>query len=274
MDIFQAVVLGIVQGLAEFLPISSSGHLILFPTIFGWEEFTNNLVFDVSLHTGTALAVLIYFWTDWVRITRSFFHNILQPKKIIGDPDSKMFILIFIGTIPAVLIGFLYKDIIVSSLRSPQVVVITLIVFAGILYVADHFGSKKRNMKSLKLSDAVLVGVAQAISLIPGVSRSGVTITFGLFAGLDREASARFSFLLSTPAIIGASVLSFKDAYDLRSFDLSLSVFITGIITSAVVGFLAIKYLLKFIITHNYDVFVWYRIIVGMLGLLFIYNFL
>jgi len=274
MDIFQAVVLGIVQGLAEFLPISSSGHLILFPTIFGWEEFTNNLVFDVSLHTGTALAVLIYFWTDWVRITRSFFHNILQPKKIIGDPDSKMFILIFIGTIPAVLIGFLYKDIIVSSLRSPQVVVITLIVFAGILYAADHLGSKKRNMKNLKLSDAVLVGMAQAISLIPGVSRSGVTITFGLFAGLDREAAARFSFLLSTPAIIGASVLSFKDAYDLRSFDLSLSVFITGIITSAVVGFLAIKYLLKFIINHNYDIFVWYRIIVGVLGLLFIYNFL
>lgn len=272
MDISQAVLLGVVQGLTEFLPISSSGHLILIPNIFGWEDFTNNLLFDVAVHLGTALAVIIFFWNDWVRIVRAFLTRISTPKQIISDPDSRLLLLIIIGTIPAVIIGLLFKDLIVEQLRDPRVVAITLIVFAFVLWAADKLGSKTRSVGSLNLKDAILIGFSQALALIPGVSRSGITISVGLFSGLDRQGAARFSFMLSTPVIVGAGVLSLKEALEGSGETLSTSAFAAGMLASAMVGFLAIKYMLKFISSHNYNVFVWYRVAVGIIALLIFFR--
>ena len=267
MEVFQALILGIVQGLTEFLPVSSSGHLIFFPTIFGWEDFTNNLTFDVALHFGTAFAVVAFFWTDWVRIIRSFFKKLLGRGNILADYDSKLLIMLVVGTIPAAIVGLAFQETIEEKIRNPQVVIATLILFAIVLFFSEKLGSKKRGIRELNFLDAVVVGAAQALSLIPGVSRSGVTISAGLFLGVNREAAARFSFLLSTPAIIGAGILRTKDFIETGT-DLSLFVFIVGVITSTVVGWLAIKYLLKYVLTHNYNIFVWYRIAVGILAIL------
>lgn len=271
MELFQAAVLGIVQGLTEFLPVSSSGHLIFFPSAFGWEDFTNNLTFDVALHIGTALAVLAYFWKDWVRIIGSFFNNLFDHGNILADYDSKFLVMLGVGTVPAAIVGLVFEETIEERIRNPEVVIVTLILFAFILYFADRFGSKKRNIKEIKFIDAIIVGIAQAISLIPGVSRSGVTISAGLFLGINREAAARFSFLLSTPTIIGAGVLRAKDFIE-SGTDLSFLVFIVGVVTSTLVGLLTIKYLLKYVLSHNYNIFVWYRIAVGVLAIL-IFNF-
>ena len=271
MDIYQAIILGVVQGLTEFLPVSSSGHLILIPNIFGWEDFTNNLLFDVSVHLGTSLAVIIFFWNDWWRMVRAFLKRISDPQQIFSDPDSRLLLLIIIGTIPAVVIGLLFKDLIVEQLRDPRVVAITLIVFAFVLWAADKLGSKTRKISSLNLKDAILIGFSQALALIPGVSRSGITITTGLFSGLDRQGAARFSFLLSTPVIIGAGLLSFKEALEGSGETLSAGAFAVGMVSSAIVGFLTIKYMLKFISSHNYNVFVWYRIVVGTIATLYFF---
>ena len=264
MEILQAAILGIIQGLTEFLPISSSGHLIVVPSILGWEDFTNNLLFDVALHLGTASAVIVFFRRDWIRIITAFFQRVFAPRDILRDVDSRLFVLILVGTIPAVIAGLLFKDFIVEVLREPQVVAITLILFAFVLWIADRVSSKSRDMTKMRLKDAIFVGLAQAVALIPGVSRSGVTITTGLFTGLNREAAARFSFMLSTPVILGAGVLSVKEAFSSSNNDLGIGAFAVGILTAAIIGFLAIKYLLRYVLTHNYNVFVWYRVLVGV----------
>ncbi len=268
MDTFQAAILGIVQGLTEFLPISSSGHLILVPEIFGWEEFTNNLTFDVALHVGTAVAVVLFFWKDWFRILKSFLKNAPSPKRILADYDSKFLIMIVVGSIPAAIVGLSFEDVIEEKIREPQIVIATLVLFALVLLWAEKVGSKDRGLRDLSFKDAVFVGVAQAISLIPGVSRSGVTISAGLFSGMNREAAARFSFLLSTPAIVGAGILRAKYLFEGGTVDLSMATVVIGVITSALVGWLAIKYLLKYVLTHNYNVFVWYRIAIALVALL------
>ena len=271
MDIYQAAILGVVQGLTEFLPISSSGHLILIPNVFGWEDFTNNLLFDVSVHLGTSLAVIIFFWNDWWRISNAFLARILTPKQIFSNVDSRLFLLIVIGTIPAAIIGLLFSDLIIDQLRDPKVVAVTLIVFAVILWAADKLGSKTKKIGSLTLRDSIFVGFAQAIALIPGVSRSGITMTAGLFAGLDRHGAARFSFLLSTPVIIGAGILSFKDAAETSEENLSGDVFVVGVAASALVGYFSIKYMLKFVSSNNYNIFVWYRVLIGVSALLYFF---
>jgi undecaprenyl-diphosphatase len=268
MEVFQAIILGIVQGITEFLPISSSGHLIIIPSAFGWEEFTNNLTFDVALHVGTALAVVIFFWGDWIRILKSFLKNAPSPKRILADYDSKFLIMIAVGSIPAAIVGLLFEDVIEEKIREPQIVIATLFLFALILWLAEKVGSKKREITSLSFKDAVFVGIAQAISLIPGVSRSGVTISAGLFSGMSRESAARFSFLLSTPAIVGAGILRIKDLFEGGTVDLSLLTIVVGVVTSALVGWLAIKYLLKYVLTHDYNIFVWYRIAIALVALL------
>lgn len=268
MEEYQAVVLGIIQGLTEFLPISSSGHLILVPSFFGWEDFTNNLTFDVSLHVGTALAVVAFFWKDWIRLLTSFFKNIPSPKKVLADYDSRFLLMIVVGSIPAAIVGLAFEDVIEETIREPQIVVGMLILFALVLWLAEKVGKKRRGLADLTFVDAIFVGLAQAISLIPGVSRSGITISAGLFAGISREAAARFSFLLSTPAIVGAGILRVKDLLEGDAVDLSFTTFMIGMIVSAIVGYLAIRYLLKYVTSRSYYIFVWYRIAVGVLALL------
>ncbi len=268
MEIVQASVLGLIQGLTEFLPISSSGHLIIVPAALGWENFTNNITFDVALHTGTALAVLFFFREDWIRILKAFSTNLTDPKKVLTDFDSKLLVMIAVGSVPAAFVGLLFQDFIVEQIRQPRVVAVTLILFAALLFFAERVGAKHRKFTDLSFKDAILVGLVQALALVPGVSRSGITITASLFRGVEREAAARFSFMLATPVIFGAGILRVKDAVEVGFENLGWDVFFIGVLTSGVVGWFAIKYLLKYVLTHDYNVFVWYRVLVGVAALL------
>jgi undecaprenyl-diphosphatase len=257
IEILQAVILGFVQGLTEFLPISSSGHLIIFPKIFGWSGALDSLEFDVALHVGTTVAVIWFFWADWVRMATSFLKNL--GRSVTREFDSKLFLMILVGSIPAAIVGLGFKDFIEKNTREPLLVAAALLVFALVLLLADKIGSKRREFKQIGWAEAILIGAAQAISLIPGVSRSGITISAGLFRGLNRQAATRFSFLLSTPAIVGAALLSIKDL-TATSSEASLAVFVLGTVSAALVGWLAIKFLLQFVAKNSFNIFVWYRI--------------
>ncbi len=243
---FEAIVLGIVQGLTEFLPVSSTAHLILFPWFFGWTGDVNTLTFDVALHAGTLLSLIICFWKDWINI----FVN-----------ERRLLLVLFIATLPAGISGILFNDIIENTLRSPVIIVSALVVVGIVMLVSERV-KKDRDIKNMNLTDAIVIGIAQAIALIPGVSRSGITISAGLFRGLEREASARFSFLLSTPVILGATVFEGKKlAANAGNYDMQL--FALGFITSAITGFFAIKFLLYFFKRHPMNIFVYYRFILA-----------
>lgn len=269
LEIFQALVLGIVQGASEFLPISSSGHLIIIPNIFGWDGLVNSLTFDVALHLGTTVAVVGFFWKDWFKLFVSFFKTL--PKGLAAvwqEPDSRMLLFLAIGSVPAALAGFFLEKTIETTFRSSLLVVANLIIFALLLYWIDKQSQKSRTEKNISLIDSVFVGLAQAVALFPGVSRSGITISAGLLRNLDRESATRFSFLLSTPAILGASLLKIKDITD--TFGDSSSVFIVGFLSAAISGWLAIKILLNYVKSNNFNVFVVYRIVLGVVILLFL----
>lgn len=244
----EAIVLGIVQGLTEFLPVSSTAHLILFPWFFGWTGDVNTLTFDVALHAGTLLALVICFWKDWINI----FTN-----------ERKLLLILFIGTQPAVISGIIFNDIIEDTLRSPAIIASALVLI-GIVMLISEKARKGREIKDINFIDAIVIGIAQAIALIPGVSRSGITISAGLFRGLEREASARFSFLLSTPVIFGATLMEGgKLAANPGNYDMPL--FIWGFVTSAITGFFAIKFLLYFFKRHPLNIFVYYRFILAVI---------
>lgn len=266
MDILQAFILGIVQGFSEFLPISSSGHLIIFPKLFGWSGVVDSLEFDVALHVGTTVAVVWFFWEDWVRIIGSFLKNL--NKGVTADFDSKLLLMVLVGSIPAGIVGLTFKNFIEENTREPLLVATTLFVFALVLFFADKVGSKKKGFQAIGWFDAILVGTAQAVSLVPGVSRSGVTISAGLFSGLDRVSATRFSFLLSTPAVVGAAILTIQDSLESTGQG-NLLIFVVGTLAAAVTGWLAIKFLLKFVANHNFNIFVWYRIILAVLIVFF-----
>jgi undecaprenyl-diphosphatase len=243
---FQALILGIVQGLTEFLPVSSTAHLILFPWFFNWGGEVDTLTFDVALHAGTLLALLLCFWRDWI--------DLLLKKQ-------KLFALIVLASIPAGAAGFLLNDIAEKSLRKPLLISIMLIVVGLVMLIAEK-AYKFRDMEKTGIQDALIIGIAQALAIIPGVSRSGITISAGIFMGFQRDAAARFSFLLSTPLIAGATVLHFKKAFmGHGSHDLQL--FSAGLISSFITGFIAIKFLLRFLKKHPLDIFVYYRFILS-----------
>lgn len=251
-EILKAIILGIVQGITEFLPISSTAHLIITPWIFGWQGTVNSLSFDIAVHVGTLFSLLYCFWRDWIDI-------ILK--------DRKMLIYLILGTIPAALAGLGFHDLIENELRNPLIIVFTL-VFVGILMLlAEKIG--KRNRNSVTLSDALIIGTAQAIALIPGVSRSGITITAGLFKGLDRAYAAKFSFLLSTPAIAGAATLDFYKSIKI-GYSHDYMIFIAGVFTATITGILAIKFLLNFLKKYPLNIFIYYRwVLAGVIFLLY-----
>jgi undecaprenyl-diphosphatase len=239
---FEAIILGIVQGITEFLPVSSTAHLILFPWFFNWGGEVDTLTFDVALHAGTLLALVLFFWRDWI--------DILFKKQ-------RLFGLIILASIPAGVAGFLLNDIAENDLRSPLVISVTLIAIGILMLIAER-AKKYKDIEKTGLKDAIIIGIAQAFAIIPGVSRSAITISAGLFRGFEREASARFSFLLSTPIIAGAALLHLKKAFTIGvSHDLKL--FTTGIITSCITGFIAIKFLLVFLKRYPLNLFVYYR---------------
>ena len=247
MNVFHAVILGIVQGLTEVLPISSSAHLVIVPWIFKWPY--QGLSFDVALHVGTAVAFVAYFFKDWVEIVRSAFTKDRAHK-------NNFLWFIVIATIPGALAGLVLEKKAETVFRSPLMIMAMLFIFAIILWLADRLGKKEIAMEKIDFKTAVTIGLAQAVAIIPGVSRSGITMTAGLFKGLSRAAAAKFSFLLATPIIIAAGALKLTK---LRAADLNTA-FWMGVIFSAISGFVGIKFLLNFVKKSNLNIFVLYRI--------------
>jgi undecaprenyl-diphosphatase len=269
---WQALVLGLVQGATELLPISSSGHLILVPWAADWtfleqnDEF--NQTFDVALHLGTMFAVVGYFWRDLVQYVAAWFRSV--ARRSIGSADERIAWFLFVGTIPAVLIGGIGESFIADNLGEPWQIAIFLAVFAVVLWIADQRPAR-RHMESLTIRDAVIIGTAQALALAPGVSRSGITISAGRFLGLDRDTAARVSFLLLVPVTLGAVL--FKGTTDVLFGDLPdgwQGPFVVGVLAAAASGLLAIIFLLGFVRRHTYTPFVVYRLIVAAIVLLVI----
>lgn len=266
MEVFQAVILGIIQGITEFLPISSSGHLVLTPWLFVWED--PGLSFNVALHFGTLIAVLAYFWRDWLEIFASVKNKLLKKtkNKKKSKYNSSTLWLLVIATIPGILAGYFFNDYAETVFRNPLLIAFTLVIFGLLLYMADRQSKTARDISELSLVDSVVIGLAQAIAIIPGVSRSGVTITAGLMQGLDRKSAARFSFLLSTPVILGATVFQAKNFF---ASSIGMAE-ILGIAAAAVSGYFAIFGLLRFVEGVGYRVFFWYRLFLGMVILLMV----
>ena len=244
---FEAIALGIVQGITEFFPVSSTAHLILIPWFFHWSGEVNTLIFDVALHAGTLSALLICFYNDWL-------HMFLR--------DRKTLLFILVATIPAGLAGVVFKDLVENQLRSPLIIACSTVAFAVLMLVAERYG--KRNSDRASFKDWVFIGIAQAIALIPGVSRSGITITAGLFRNLTRESAAKFSFLLSTPVIGGAALLEGRKLLHTPG-DYHLDAFAIGFLASFVSGLFAIKVLLRFLKKHPLNIFAYYRFLLAAL---------
>ena len=249
----QAIILAIIQGMTEFLPVSSSAHLILLPKIIGWND--QGLLFDIALHFGTLLAVLIYFKNDLAQMIE----NLLRNR---GDNimQSDAMILI-IATIPVVIVGGLFNDWIENNLRSSNVIATTSIIFGLILLASDKFGSNNNN---LTLRIGLLIGLAQILALIPGVSRSGITITMGLFMGLGRVKSAKFSFLLAIPVILGASVFQIYESYLISFSSINYVLLFTGLSVSFLFAYFTIHWFLAFVTKVGMFPFVIYRIALGL----------
>ncbi len=249
-----AALLGVVQGLSEFLPISSSAHLILARAFFGWDGDAFGLAFDVACHVGTLAAVVFYFRDDLAAMVRAV------PRLFSGAPDARRIWLIAIGTVPAVVVGLLFADVIEHRLRTPAVTAWTLAIGAlGLLWV-ERLSPRTRDEHGVGPVEALAIGVAQASALVPGVSRSGATITVGMLLGLRRDAAARFSFLLGVPAILAAAG---KEGVELLRTGLGpadAQLFAVGMASSAVVGYLTIKYFLRYLAAHRLDVFAYYRL--------------
>ncbi|MBI3764508.1 MAG: undecaprenyl-diphosphatase UppP [Chloroflexi bacterium] len=272
MLILQAIVLGIVQGLTEFIPISSSAHLIVVPWLFGWTApALTSLPFDVALHLGTLIAVLWFFAEDWVRLVRAGFASIVE-RRIGGDLDRRLAWLLVVGCIPGGVVGVLAESKIEKLFHEPNtpikasamIVMGILIAVLGVaLFAAERIARHERGASAVSFKDAVVVGIAQALAIFPGVSRSGSTITAGLWLGLERETAARFSFLLSAPIIAGAGLKSLLEVYAgyasgaIAPGDLLL--FPIGLVVAALSGYLCIKFLLRFLQKNSTDLFVYYR---------------
>ena len=265
MTVFHSLILGIIQGASEFLPISSSAHLILAPWLFRFSD--PGLSFDVALHFGTLIAVVLYFWKDWIEIFRLALFSKTKswksfPRLSLGIDSFKneMLWLLVLATIPGILAGYFLENYAESSFRSPIPIAITLSLVGLVLYLVDRYHRHRKNLGKISWSDSLLVGLSQAAAIFPGVSRSGATITTGLFLGLNRESAARFSFLLSTPIILGAAAAELPHLLK-NGLDIYL---VLGMLSAAVSGYLAIKYLLKFVELTSYAIFFWYRLALAL----------
>ncbi|HET9861213.1 MAG TPA: undecaprenyl-diphosphate phosphatase [Nocardioidaceae bacterium] len=259
LDFLKAVVLGMLQGLTEFLPISSSAHLRIFPELFGWGD--PGAAFTAVIQIGTELAVLIYFRKDIWRIASAWVQSLYRPD-LRGTLDSRMGWYIIVGSLPIVILGVLLKDIIEEDFRNLWIIGTTLIVLGIILGIADRVGRNERAITRMSLSHAIYLGLAQAAALVPGVSRSGATISMGRFLGYDREAATRFAFLLAIPAVVGAGIFELKE---IPGGDNAYGPWPTLVATivSFLVGYAAIAWLLRYVSTNSYLPFVVYRIALG-----------
>lgn len=259
MTLLYAALLGVIQGLTEFLPVSSSAHLILARAFFGWDSDQFGIAFDVACHVGTLAAVLVYFRTEILAMIRSV-GNVRSLAGPAPDPAAWMAMLIVIGTIPAVIVGLLFGDAIETRLRTPLVAAVALAAVAVGFFVVERLGSKRRTQASLGIADAIVIGCAQAAALVPGVSRSGATITAAMAGGMRRDEAARFAFLLGVPAILAAAV---KEGLPFVKHGFppgEAALFAVGMVTSAVVGYLAVRFFIRYVSGHSLAAFAWYRL--------------
>ena len=259
MSIIQAIILGVVQGLTELLPISSSAHLYLIPWVFEWTNSVNFKeafeAFDVALHAGTLLAIILFFFKDWIKLIVGGFNRVVKKEKSF---EGKMFWYLVLATIPGGAIGFILDKFLEDALTTPIIIGIALIVMGIILYIVDKRAKSEIEYEEMTLKQTFLVGLSQALAFIPGVSRSGVTMTTGRMLGIKRESVAKYSFLLSTPIVAGATL------YKLKDFVISIPFFI-GIFTSFIVGVFVIKFLMEYLKKGSFKGFAIYRVIVGIL---------
>lgn len=268
MTWFQALILGIVQGLTEFLPVSSSAHLVLVPWALGWTfDPEAAFVFDVLVQLGTLAAVVVYFRSDLGQMLRATLRALVE-RRWTGDPYLRLTWLTALATVPAVVAGLLLKPLVESAFGSPAVVSGFLLVTAGLLFGAERLARHAQDLDGAKWADAGWVGLAQALSIFPGISRSGATIAAGRWRGLARPAAARFSFLLSIPVMIGAGLVAALDLMALPAAGATLPVVLVGFAAAAVAGYLSIRWLLAFVSRHSLAVFSAYCLAVGLLGLL------
>ncbi|HXX33415.1 MAG TPA: undecaprenyl-diphosphate phosphatase [Thermodesulfobacteriota bacterium] len=257
MTIVQAVILGLAQGLGEFLPISSSAHLVLVPWFFRWTD--PGLTFDVALHVGTLVAVVLYFWRDWWQLIIKGFTDVRSTK-------GRLFWYLAAATVPGAAAGYLLEEKAETVFRSPALIAVMLILMGILLYWADRRSAKNIEMNHITFGASILIGISQALAIIPGVSRSGITMTTGLLTGMTREGAARFSFLLSTPIILGAAMVKLPHVISNSSM-ITLS-FVIGMLVSCITGIVSIGFLLRYVQTKNFLPFAWYRFILGALVLI------
>jgi len=261
MDLLQAIVLGIVQGLTEFLPISSSGHLRIVPAFAGWDD--PGAAFTAVIQLGTMAAVVLYFRHDLLRIARAWLGSLRDPARR-SELDARLGWYLILATIPISILGLAFKDQIENGARDLYIIGTTLIVLGLVLLVAERVASREREIETIARRDAFVIGCAQALALVPGVSRSGATITAGLFLGFDRVAAARFSFLLSIPAVVLSGLFELKGVVD-GSAEGAVGIGPTAVATllAFIVGYASIAFLLRFLTTHTTGVFVTYRVVLG-----------
>lgn len=269
MDLIQSIILGIIQGITEFLPISSTAHLVLVPWLLSWQD--KGLPFNVALHIGSLFAIFAYFYQDWKRIIPEFLKSVSRGS-FKGNRDGILGLYIVIGTIPGVISGFVFESYAAGILRNPLSIAAALALFAVFLFIADRRTKSSKEIKDMDLTDCLYFGIAQAFAVIPGVSRSGVAVTGGLLRNFKRDEAARFSFLLAAPLITGAGVL---ESRHIPLETLTTVPFLLGILSSAVTAFFVIKFLLRFLQKQSYTAFVVYRIaLAGLIVILSLRHFI
>lgn len=262
--VLQALVMGIVQGLTEFLPVSSSGHLIIVPYLLGWDDtFITSLAFSVMLHMGTLVALLVYFRADWLRLVPAGLAAV-RDRSLRDDPDRRLAWLVIAATIPAALAGFLLNDLIEQRFRQVGLVALMLVVGGVILWLADRWGRRDRGIGDVTFPVALGIGAAQALALVPGISRSGISISAARLAGLDREAAARFSFLMATPVTAGAGLFEARKLLTGEAgVDVAVAPLLVGTIAALGSGLVAIHFMLRYLRTRSLSVFVAYRFVLA-----------
>jgi undecaprenyl-diphosphatase len=266
VDLISAALLGVVQGLTEFLPVSSSGHLILARAFFGWDPGRFGIAFDVACHVGTLLAVLAFYLGDVGRLIAA------APGALTGKDGEyeRLGRMIIAGTIPIVIVGGLFADVIEAQFRSPLIVAITLTIGGIGLIAAERIGTKLRDARTLGYGEALAIGGAQTLALIPGISRSGSTLTMALFLNVERASAARFVFLMSLPAVVAAAA---KEAFDLREVgmaNLPVTILAVGLVVSAVVGYITVKFFVRYLAHHSLEVFAYYRFVLAAVTVLWL----
>jgi undecaprenyl-diphosphatase len=269
MTLIQSIILGIIQGLTEFLPISSSGHLVIIPYILNWHiPVQDAFIFDVLVQLGTLLAVIVYFRKDLYRIIVSVIQGLIHRQPF-TEPSARLGWFLVLATIPAVIAGFLFKNLVERAFSSPLAAGLLLMGTAALLITAELVGKRSRQIESITWLDALLIGLFQVISLLPGISRSGSTISGGMIRNLDRPSAARFSFLMSIPVMIGAGVLAIVDLIKLPNFTGQIPTLVAGFITAALVGYLTIHWLLSYLSKRSLYLFAAYSLFVPAVVVIF-----